>query len=41
MMRLGAVGEITGWAFDAEGRVLDGGTNDRVTSIAAAFPPAA
>ena len=22
MMRLGAVGELTGWAFDAKGRIL-------------------
>ena len=29
----GAVGEITGWAFDAEGRLLDGLTNDRVTGF--------
>ena len=27
MMRLGAVGELTGWAFDAEGRIIKGGTN--------------
>ena len=33
MMRLGAVGELTGWAFDAEGRIIDGGTNLRLTSI--------
>jgi len=25
MMRLGAVGELTGWAFDAQGRIIDGG----------------
>ncbi len=28
----GAVGEITGWAFDAAGRVLSDGTNERVAS---------
>jgi DNA-binding transcriptional regulator LsrR (DeoR family) len=28
----GAVGEITGWAFDREGRLIDGLTNDRVAS---------
>ncbi len=33
LMRLGAVGELTGWAFDAQGRIIDGGTNRRVTSI--------
>ncbi|MGR3539861.1 MAG: sugar-binding transcriptional regulator [Hasllibacter sp.] len=29
----GAVGEITGWAFDAEGRILEGLTNDRATGF--------
>jgi DNA-binding transcriptional regulator LsrR (DeoR family) len=38
MRRLGAVGELAGWAFDAEGRVIDGGTNNRVTSIALQVP---
>jgi len=33
IMRLGAVGEVTAWAFDAEGRVIDAGTNRRVTSV--------
>ncbi|WP_374655615.1 sugar-binding transcriptional regulator [Dongia sp.] len=33
LMRLGAVGEVTAWAFDAEGRVIAGGTNNRVTSV--------
>src|SRR3954471_13317203 len=33
MMRLGAVGEITGWAYDADGRVIKAGTNRRLTSI--------
>jgi len=28
----GAVGELIGWAFDAEGRVIDGGTNNRLTA---------
>lgn len=28
----GAVGEITGWAFDRDGRLIDGLTNDRVAS---------
>src|SRR5258708_37675066 len=31
MMRLGAVGEMIGWAFDAQGRIIDGGTNCRLT----------
>ena len=26
-MRLGAVGEVTGWAFDTAGRFINGGTN--------------
>ena len=30
LRHLGAVGEITGWAFDAAGRVLTEGTNQRV-----------
>lgn len=33
LMRLGAVGELTGWAFDADGRIIAGGTNERVTSV--------
>jgi DNA-binding transcriptional regulator LsrR (DeoR family) len=28
----GAVGEITGWAFDSRGRVIEGSINDRVAS---------
>jgi DNA-binding transcriptional regulator LsrR (DeoR family) len=38
MMRLGAAGELTGWAFDAEGRIIDGGTNLRLTSIPPRVP---
>lgn len=30
--KAGAVGEIVGWAFDAQGRLLEGLTNDRVAS---------
>ena len=33
LVRAGAVGEIIGWAFDAEGRTIDGLTNDRVLSV--------
>ena len=33
MMRLGAAGEITGWAYDAKGKLIKGGTNRRLTSI--------
>ena len=38
IMRLGAVGELTGWAFDGEGRIIDGGTNRRLTSIPPQVP---
>jgi DNA-binding transcriptional regulator LsrR (DeoR family) len=32
LRRAGAVGEITGWAFDARGRLIEGLTNERVCS---------
>ena len=32
LQKAGAVGEICGWAFDAEGKLVDGLTNDRVAS---------
>lgn len=32
LQKAGAVGEIVGWAYDADGRVIDGLTNDRVAS---------
>lgn len=32
LQKAGAVGEIVGWAFDSEGRLIDGLTNDRVAS---------
>lgn len=32
LMKLGAVGEVTGWGFDASGHVLEEGVNLRVTS---------
>ena len=32
LRRAGAVGEITGWAFDAHGRVIVGQINERVAS---------
>jgi DNA-binding transcriptional regulator LsrR (DeoR family) len=41
MMRRGAAGELTGWAFDAEGRIMEGGTNRRLTSIPPRVPAAA
>lgn len=33
LMRLGAAGELTGWAYDAKGRIIDGGANRRLTSV--------
>lgn len=41
LMRLGAVGELTGWAFDAGGHVIRGGTNRRLTSVPHPVPAAA
>jgi DNA-binding transcriptional regulator LsrR (DeoR family) len=41
MMRRGAAGELTGWAFDAEGRIIDAGTNRRLTSIPPRVPATA
>lgn len=32
LQKAGAVGEIVGWAFDREGRVIEGLTNERVAS---------
>ncbi len=32
LRRAGAVGEITGWAFDSQGRLIQGSLNDRVAS---------
>jgi DNA-binding transcriptional regulator LsrR (DeoR family) len=32
LQKAGAIGEIVGWAFDAEGRLIEGLTNDRVAS---------
>src|SRR6202012_2256033 len=40
MMRLGAVGEITGWAYDAKGKLIKGGPNRRLTSIPPQVPAA-
>ena len=36
LQKAGAVGEIVGWAFDRDGRLIDGITNDRVVFGAAA-----
>jgi DNA-binding transcriptional regulator LsrR (DeoR family) len=33
LVRAGAVGEITGWAFNHDGALLEGLTNDRVLSV--------
>lgn len=33
LVRAGAAGEITGWAFDSNGKLIDGLTNDRVLSV--------
>jgi DNA-binding transcriptional regulator LsrR (DeoR family) len=38
LQRLGAVGEVIGWAIDRDGNVLDGASNDRVTSIPLQVP---
>jgi DNA-binding transcriptional regulator LsrR (DeoR family) len=38
MLRLGAVGEVAGWAMDSDGRVIDGGTNRRLTSVPLPVP---
>jgi DNA-binding transcriptional regulator LsrR (DeoR family) len=38
MLRQGAVGEVTGWAVNADGRVIDGGTNHRLTSVPLEVP---
>lgn len=33
LVRAGAAGEIVGWAFDGQGQIIDGLTNDRVLSV--------
>jgi DNA-binding transcriptional regulator LsrR (DeoR family) len=33
LIRLGAVGEVAGWAFNAAGEILQQGTNTRITSV--------
>src|SRR5262249_25940862 len=38
LMGLGAVGEVTGWAFDGDGRIIEGGTNLRLTSVPPPVP---
>ncbi|MEO3431593.1 sugar-binding transcriptional regulator [Inquilinus sp. CAU 1745] len=39
LIELGAVGEIAGWAYDTDGRIVEGGTNDRVTALPPHQPP--
>lgn len=39
LLEAGAVGEITGWSYDARGRVLEGGVNARVASLSLETPP--
>jgi DNA-binding transcriptional regulator LsrR (DeoR family) len=34
LVKAGGVGEVIGWAFDRDGQMLDGLTNDRVASVA-------
>ncbi len=34
LIEAGAVGEIAGWSFDGEGRIISGPVNDRVTGLA-------
>ena len=38
IMRLGAIGEVTGWAYDAKGKLIKAGTNKRLTSIPPEVP---
>jgi DNA-binding transcriptional regulator LsrR (DeoR family) len=38
MLRLGAVAEVTAWAIDTEGRVINGGMNKRLTSVPLPIP---
>jgi DNA-binding transcriptional regulator LsrR (DeoR family) len=38
LILLGAVGDITGWAFDARGCIIEGGSNARLTAIPHRLP---
>ena len=38
LIRLGAIGDIIGWAFDAKGRQIEGGSNARLTAISHRLP---
>ena len=37
--KMGAVGEATGWAYDAAGHIITGGFNERLTSVPRTVPP--
>ena len=39
LIERGAVGEIVGWAFDADGRLIEGSTNERVAGLPLERPP--
>lgn len=41
LLRLGAAGEVCGWALDDQGRVIGGGSNQRMTAIPLDDPSAA
>jgi DNA-binding transcriptional regulator LsrR (DeoR family) len=38
LVKAGAVGEIIGWAYDRDGQLIEGHTNDRVASVALQQP---
>ena len=38
MCRMGAVGEVTGWAYNAAGEIISGGFNERLTSVPRVVP---
>ena len=38
VIRAGAVGEIVGWAYNAQGELIEGLTNDRVLSVPLSRP---
>jgi DNA-binding transcriptional regulator LsrR (DeoR family) len=41
MMRRGAAGELTGWVFDSDGKIINGGINRRLTSVPPRIPASA
>ncbi|MFO3704757.1 sugar-binding transcriptional regulator [Xanthomonas codiaei] len=38
LIRLGAVGEVIGWAINADGEIIEGGSNLRLTSVPHSVP---